>query len=466
MIRPATIEQLSKFRLEEDNGEEIKWCPGQVEIADCILHKSSPDGKNRIQIVAATRYGKSLAAGAALAIRASSFAEKWAIVAGTKEKARIIMDYVIMFSLNNPAIRSQLLPGTSLDRLKMRKSQDRMVYRGRGEIRVYSAEATRVRETSKALMGFGSPNIVEDESALIPDQLQATVMRMLGDKKENLLIKIGNPFNRNHFLRTWKNDRYYKIFIDYKRALEEGRFSEEFIKEMREEAMFDILYECLFPKAGQMDARGWIPLLTDLEIARAMVEQDYHFGDRRLGCDVAGDGRNFSVIVHRSFNLARKIYKEDEPDTMKFASAILNKVNILNIKDGNVFIDKNGIGKGCYDKIKISFNKTEGVSGGEEPDDKKRFFNKRAEMHWRAREWILSGGKLIKDNDWYQLVDIKYKIQDRAGKIQIMSKKEMLSEGIPSPDVADSLILTFYNKRDKPEETTQAIETEVKLDPY
>ena len=470
MIRNLTRQILKEYALVDETDKLIDWTPGQMEIIDCIIHRRSPDEKKRIQIMAATRYGKSLATGAGVSIRASLKPEKWAIVAGTKEKARIIMEYVTMFSLDCPPIRAQLKIETSLDRLRMRKSQDRLSYRRRGEVRVYSADAKRITTTSTSLMGFGAPSVVEDESALIPDILQATVMRMLGDKPDNFLCKIGNPFNRDHFLRTWRSDRYYKIKIDYRQALREGRFSQEFIDEMREEAMFDILYECKFPKAGAIDAKGWLLLLTDLNIKRAFVKRDVPFGDKRLGCDIAGGGRNYSAMVERAHNVARKVYKENEPDTMIFAGNVINTAKDRGIKDENIFFDKVGIGRGAFDRLREMKNRVVGVSGADSPSDKSRFLNVRAENYWRTREWILHGGKLIKDKDWYQLAQVKYKVADSSGKIKIMSKQEMLREGIDSPDVADALSTTF-NRIDTPpafqeQPGDSQPEEEINFDPY
>lgn len=331
----------------------------------------------------------------------------------------------------------------------MKKSQDRLSYKSRGEVRVFSADATKIVKVSKSLMGFGAGQVVEDESALIPDMLQATVMRMLGGHTDNFLMKIGNPFNRNHFLRTWNNDRYHRIFIDYKRALSEGRFTEDFIDEMREESMFDILYECKFPEEGMIDEHGWIPLLTDTEIERALAnEEDQMFGIKRMGCDVAGGGRNFSVMVTRGFNLARKIYKKNESDTMRFAGNIIETASNQHIDDRNIFVDKVGIGRGAFDKLKSMKDWVIGVNGGDSPVND-RFYNLRAEMYWRTREWILHGGKLYPDKDWYQLANVRYKV-NTSGKLQIMSKEEMLRNGIDSPDVADSLAMTFARTEETP----------------
>jgi len=471
VIRETTLEVLKDYEFQDETGEIIKWTPGQIGIIDCILHRKAPDGKNRVQIIAATRYGKSLAVAAGVVIRASLKPEKWAIVAGTKEKARIIMEYITMFSLDCPVIRAQLEVDIPLDRLRMKRSQDRLTYKRRGEVRVYSADSRRIAETSTSLMGFGAPNVIGDESALIPDSLQATLMRMLGDKKDNFLVKVGNPFHRNHFLRTWRSDRYYKILIDYRQGIKEGRFSEEFINEMREEALFDILYECKFPEEGAIDAKGWMSLLTDSDIERAFVEQEAPFGNKRLGCDIAGGGRNFSVMVTRAYNVAKKVYKENEPDTMKYAGSVVKFAKELGVKDQDIFVDQVGVGKGAYDRLKEMKNRVVGVSGASSPSDKSRFLNLRAEIYWRAREWILHGGKLEKDDDWYQLTRIKYKVADSSGTIKIMSKQEMLREGVDSPDVADAFAMTFARTDTPPayQEQPRIVEDnsrETELDPF
>ena len=58
----------------------------------------------------------------------------------------------------------------------------------------------------------------------------------------------------------------------------------------------------------------------------------------------------------------------------------------------------------------------------------------------------IEGGKLLRDDDWHELTEVKYKIADSSGKIKIMSKEEMLKEGIDSPDVADALSLTLLRR--------------------
>lgn len=458
---------LKTFTFKDEAGETITFTPGQLQILDIILNRQSPDGRKRVHIMTPTRYGKSATVAAGVVVRASTKAERWAIVAGTRDKAQIVMDYCINYSLDDPLIRTQLAVEGSLERLRRERSRDRLTFLRGGEVRVFSADSRNRQELGNSLMGFGSPNIVEDEAALIDDDIHSKIMRMLGDNRDNFLVKIGNPFKRNHFLKSYQSDDYHKIVINWQQGVEEGRFAPEFIEEMRQQAFFDVFYEVKFPEADSMDEGGWLPLLTDLEIEKAFVEDGQPFGDKRLGVDVAGGGKNYSVVLLRSNNLARKLLKNRDTDTMSLTGAVLNLTEELNVKKEGIFIDKVGVGKGAYDRLAEQLRGVEGVNAGEPPEDKTRFSNLRAEMYWRGREWILRGGKLEKDEDWYQLTQIKYKA-DSSGRLKIMGKEEMLRSGIDSPDFADAFALTFARRESFPTEGSSAafcLPTPI-LDPY
>jgi hypothetical protein len=50
----------------------------------------------------------------------------------------------------------------------------------------------------------------------------------------------------------------------------------------------------------------------------------------------------------------------------------------------------------------------------------------------------------MRDDDFLQLVNIKYKYSSaKKGQLIIESKDEMAKRGLESPDVADALMLTF-----------------------
>jgi hypothetical protein len=68
------------------------------------------------------------------------------------------------------------------------------------------------------------------------------------------------------------------------------------------------------------------------------------------------------------------------------------------------------------------------------------FTNLKAEWHWREREWLLSGGRLVYNLGWNEFEYVKYKNKD--GKIIIQPKEELFREGLMSPNCVDAAVLT------------------------
>lgn len=433
---------LKAFKFNDDAGDPMVLTNGQREILRCIVTRQSPTGQTRIHIQTPTRYGKSAVVAIGVVVGAAVKGEKWAIIAPSQDKAQIIMDYCVRYALDNPMLKETLdLKGDVLERLRRERSRNRLTFIGSGEVRIFTADVRNRQTVGNALMGFGAANIVEDESALIPDDVHAKIMRMLANSTDNFLVKIGNPFTRGHFLKSSQDPKYHKIVIDWRIGVAEGRYLQEYIEEVRGLPFFDVLWEAQFPSSGMMDTQGWYPLLTDMDIDKAMVDLDQMFGELHLGVDVAAGGANYSVVVERSYNVARKLLKDRNADTMTLATNVVAIFKSELIQPFNAAIDKVGVGQGVYDHLKRQIA-ISGVNAGETASNSEMFSNKRAEMFWRLREWILGGGKLLRDPDWYQLCNIKYK-QDLRKRVKIITKEELLLQGIDSPDIADALSLTF-----------------------
>lgn len=441
---------------KDDYGRPFEMKPGQNELFDCIFYRSGPSGEKRIHAETHTQYGKSDVAAMAVLTRASTFAEKWPIVAPSQPKARIIMSYVIkhLFENEYTLSRFRIDEGESLDRLRRERSKNRLTFNVGGnqvsEIFILSAESRlkRDEDVGDALMGFGAPNLVMDEAALIGDKAEAKAMRMVGGHVPNdFVIKIGNPFKRNHFLASFEDASYYKIIVDYERGIHEGRLTQEFIEEMRGKPFFRVLYECKFPEAEAIDDRGWSPILSDDDIERAMAdtEEVKHAGERRLGADIARTGENFTTFVLRSMNVAEVVLKAHSPDLTGTAGRVVLTTEEQKVIPENTFIDMVGVGAGVYDYLREQAKNYRGVNVGLPALEDSRYANLRAEAYWRMREWIKKGGKLKPHEDWMQLTKIRYK-PDHRGRIRVMSKDEMRALGIDSPDVADALMLTFARR--------------------
>ncbi len=468
---------LSTSLYKTEEGLPLKLTPTQEEIFDIISQRKFP----RNLVITPTQYGKSFTIGLGVLTRASTFPEKWAIVAPTQKKAQIIMGHLIDHIFDNEYTRQKFLidKNDTVDRIRRERSREKLNFKitgGRlGEVFTLTTEGKRVKNVLDTLMGFGAPNVVLDESSLVGDDQYAGVKRMLGQQKDTFLLEIGNPFRRNHFFETSKEPKYRKIWIDYKVALTEGRFSIDFIEEMRREKFFDILYECKFPEEGMIDDSGWMSLLLEDDLNRAIIEDEpYAVGRPRLGVDPSGGGGNFTSMVMRFDNYAKVEWKGREKNTMRIVEKIFEICDAYRVKPGiyshpDVFIDNNGIGRGVYDRAKEKRPKfIYGIMAGEKANDKLQYMNRRAEYYWKTREAVISGLKLLYHPDWKkELSEIKYKIQSEK-RIQIMSKVNMQVMGIESPDTADALALTFaINPQKVDEEFLMDLPNkQINFDPY
>jgi len=377
----------------------------------------------------------------ALIIASCVSGEKWAIVTGSQPKSDVIMGKVIEHLFDHQYFTSLLEYDKDdfLDRLKRERSKQNLIFRNGGAIKTFTADSRNRTRVKEALMGFGSPNIIEDESALIPDDLQSTVLRMLGGYDGGYLVKIGNPFFRNHFYRTWNSEKYKKVFIDYKQGLKEGRYTPDFIEEMRQEAFFDILYECKFPNEDEIDMDGFVSLLKGEEVARAKVITD-HVGTRRLGVDI-GEGGDKTVAILRSDSYAEIVHESRTTDLMATTKVIVDLIEDYKVDSEQVFVDATGIGSGVCSRLNELEKFINAVKWGERSEDS-TYANKKAEAFWRARTWLVEKGKLQPHDGFNELLMIKYK-KDSGGRVIIKSKEQMRSEGKGSPDFADAFAFTF-----------------------
>jgi len=442
------------------NDDESPWemSIGELAIFKAILFRKDP----RVEIVSSTQYGKTLTVARALLTRITTYPGEWMLVVPDTKRGKIIINYMIRDTANNEFFSNKLAGLTLtegnmlLTRLLEEKSKVKLTYQVMkednipryGTAEIITADARRKQNAITTIMGFGGRNIIQEEASLMDDEVDSGIFRMMAGKGDDtFLCKIGNPFFRNHFLTTWKDKRYKKIFINNMIGQAEGRYMPEFLEEAKDKPNYDILFNCKFPKAGSIDKDNWMQLLTEEEIKLAM-QDGVHFGEEREGCDPSDEGTDHSTIVKRSQGYAEIMYDEEGGDALQFAGPVVINSEFINSK--RIYIDKVGVGNTTYRKVdevnRVTYQnklKVFGVNAGESTNDK-QYFNKRAEMYWGVRRWIKSGGKLSKDNRWYELAKIKYKSTEK-GAIQIMSKVLMRANGIPSPNIADALSLTFYD---------------------
>lgn len=186
-----------------------------------------------------------------------------------------------------------------------------------------------------------------------------------------------------------------------------------------------------------MDEKGYLRLLNDRELQASWADGGDHSGYVVMGVDPAAGGDN-SAIVIKSANLQQIVFNQKLRDTMDLIGVIMTKVREYQVD--YIVIDRTGIGQGLYDRLRELDYPVKGVAFGEKAEDE-MFQNMKAELHWRERKWLLSGGRLVRDFGWNEFEIVKYK--NRDGKILIQPKEELFKEGILSPNCVDAAVLTM-----------------------
>jgi len=297
--------------------------------------------------------------------------------------------------------------------------------------------------------GFHSKHllVIVDEASGVEDLIYEAID---GLKPEKILL-IGNPLrNSGRFANTFKEQGIFKMHISAfdtpnitnGQVVIPGLITLGDIDRIKRRYGEDsdvyrvrILGE--FPK-GEADA-----LISIDEVVRAMdreVKVNPSF-EKKMGIDVARYGNDRSVIVIRRME---KILRKEilgGQDLMSLTGQIIKFANEENIRSENINIDVIGMGTGVADRLKEQGWMINEVNVALPANDAEHYANIRAEIYSDIKDWI-SSAQLTKDDDWYELVNIKYKFTSK-GQMIIESKEDMKKRGIESPDVADALAMTF-----------------------
>lgn len=432
---------------KNDYGEDYQLTDGQAEMFRLVYEPEF----TRVGLMAYTQYGKSEVTALALDKIACDRKEKILIVSPTTKQSKIIMRYVIDHLFDHPYLKKSIdFENTSaLERLQKERSKKRITFVNGSEIFILTANAREVNKEAKNLMGFGASVVVVDERGLLPQEMYSKIVRMVGGVRNGKIIQLGNAFPGNGFENVFESDRYESLIIDYKQGLKEGRITQEFLDEAKEECVgadWEIFYECKFPSRyaeNSVIPSDWVDLA---------VNQDVSTGEREAGLDVARFGGDKTAYCLRSGGQAKKLITTEQRDTMEVVGWALGLVR--EDKPTKLRIDSIGIGAGVVDR----FNELEldcevdGVNVGKRPDsdaERDKFKNLKSQVWWHLRDWFkpVDGRSDISIPDDKQLIEelknMRYSY-DSSRRIKIESKEEFKKRVGRSPDKGDALALAFY----------------------
>lgn len=290
--------------------------------------------------------------------------------------------------------------------------------------------------------------MIYDEASNIPDIIFEASEGFLSDgDTERLWLLFGNPTrSTGRFRAAFTDSRWQTLQVDSRDITFTNK---PWIKQLHDaygedSDFFRVRVRGVFPRVGDIEFIS----SADVEAARAREAISYAFDPLVIGVDVARFGDDETVLVMRKGRDARSMeaIRLRGLDTMQVAARVVEEATRL--RADTVFIDEGGVGGGVVDRCRQLRLYVIGIQFGSKADRSdivtqgERYANKRAEMWGSMRAW-LRGGAIADDQDLHrQLVGPSYGFNNRD-EIQLERKEDMRRRGIPSPDWADALALTF-----------------------
>lgn len=321
----------------------------------------------------------------------------------------------------------------------------------RAEARTWAKDADPAA-IGNALRGLHSKYIMWllDESGDYPDAIMPVCENIFsGDPVEAHIIQVGNPTKLSGPLyRACTSARglweVIEITGDPDDPKRSKRISLEHAKEQIRQygrdnpwVMINIL--------GQFPPSSLNALIGPDEVKAAMQRyyRDYEIGaaPRVMAVDVARFGDDSCSLCKRQGIQMFPFAKKRNIDSTQGAGWISREWD--DWKADACFVDETGgFGAGWSDQMRLLGKTPIGIQFAGEPQDRERYFNKRAEMAFEFVEWIRRGGALPESNELLSaLTQTTYSFR---GDRLLLEPKEVIKVKLGySPDDFDSAMMTF-----------------------
>lgn len=311
-----------------------------------------------------------------------------------------------------------------------------------------SARTSRA-EQPEALQGIHADNVmlIADEASGVPEQVfEAAAGSMSGHNAVTILL--GNPVRSSGFFYDTHNRLSDQWWTKRVSCVDSPRVSKEYVEEMairygEESNAFRIRVLGEFPRSDD----DTVIAMELLDGAKSRDVATSRTAPVVWGLDVARFGSDSSALCKRQGNaVIEPVRRWRNLDLMQLCGAVVAEWEALEAKERpvEILVDSIGLGAGVVDRLRELNLPCRGVNVSESPAMGATYKNLRAELWYKAKAWLEkrdcrlpNDGALINE-----LATVRYKFTSN-GKIQIESKDEIRKRGVPSPDLADSFVLTF-----------------------
>lgn len=300
--------------------------------------------------------------------------------------------------------------------------------------------------------------VIFDEASNIADKVWEVAEGALTDENTEIIwIAFGNPTrNAGRFRECFRKYRHRWKTKQIDSRTVEGTNKEQiakWVEDYGEDSDFvKVRVRGLFPSSSDIQ---FIPQsYADKAMSTVLDLSKYKFAPKIIGVDPAYTGTDEASIYLRQGLYSRLlgVYQKTDDD-VQFAQIIAG------FEDEHgadaVFIDF-GYGTGIHSIGRSWGRKWQLVNFGGESKDA-GMLNKRGEMWNALKSWLKDGGSIDDQQTADEIVAPGYKVK-LDGKIVLESKEEMKKRGVPSPNRADALALTFAFPvvKNKPKPTAPA----------
>ena len=307
-------------------------------------------------------------------------------------------------------------------------------------------------ETPEALAGIHSDHVLlcVDEASGVPEAIyEASGGSMSGLNATTLLL--GNPVRSSGFFHSTHTrlSKYWKTM--QVSCLDSERVTEDYIRDMKVRYGEDtnpwrirVLGEFPFEDEDTIVPRDLVEdaIGRDVKVVEGPVV---------MGVDIARRGSDSSAICVRQNNhiLAGGIMTKKGFDLMQVVGWIRDEIKNVQqsgLEVSEVLIDSIGLGAGVVDRLLEEGIDVRGINVGESPSIEGEYWNLRAELWWKCREWFAKRDVQIpRDERLVEELSSVRRLWPSNGKLQVEPKdqtRQRLGRNA-SPDAADALVLTF-----------------------
>lgn len=287
--------------------------------------------------------------------------------------------------------------------------------------------------------------MVFDEASSIPDGVWEVAEGALSDEDTEIIwLAFGNPTrNSGRFRECFRKFAKYWIHRQVDARTVDGTNKAEIARKLEmhgeDSDYFKVRVRGMFPTSSSLQFIATEDV--DAAFGKHLRPEQYNFAPKVLTCDPSWTGDDPLIIGLRQglmFTVLREMPKNDNDVHIATILAMLQDEHGADA----VFIDA-GYGTGIY-SAGITMGRTTWrlVWFGEKAPDP-GFLNMRAWIWNQGKQWLKQGGSIQPDHGLYQELTGPETVPRIDGKVQLESKQDMKDRGLPSPNKADALMISF-----------------------